>query len=167
LIRLGESCQQQQQQSISQTKSPSKPKRTGSSRFHNESKPGVFTSAKSFLDKDKEIVKKILKGVQLRRPAEVQTALLRRYFLELTQVGYIVPNHSSPPHHLPFRPIIIIFFLLKSFEGQRQAKIKLSLPFLPLPVCTVKPFLALPAVPVINWRDRQVWAVPFFKGVFQ
>ena len=90
LVRLGDSGQQQQQQGINQTKSPSKPKRTGSSRFLNESKPGVFTSAKSFLDRDKEIVKKILKGVQLRRPSEVQTALLRRYFLELTQVGWLM-----------------------------------------------------------------------------
>ncbi len=87
VVRLGDSCQQQQQlPGISQTKSPSKPKRTTSSRFLNESKPGVFTSTKALLDRDKDIVKKILKGVQLRRPVEVQTALLRRYFLELTQV---------------------------------------------------------------------------------
>jgi hypothetical protein len=84
VVRLGDSCQQLP--GISQTKSPSKPKRTTSSRFLNESKPGVFTSTKALLDRDKDIVKKILKGVQLRRPVEVQTALLRRYFLELTQV---------------------------------------------------------------------------------
>jgi hypothetical protein len=86
-VRLGDSGQQQQQVGIGQAKSPSKPKRTSSSRFLNESKPGVFTANKALLDKDKEIVKKILKGVQLRRPVEVQTALLRRYFLELTQVS--------------------------------------------------------------------------------
>ena len=46
----------------------------------------MFTATKSLLDKDKDIVKKITKGLQLKRPVEVQTALLRRYFLELTQV---------------------------------------------------------------------------------
>jgi len=35
-------------------------------------------------------VKKISKGIQLKRPVEVQTALLRRYFLEITQT-FIIP----------------------------------------------------------------------------
>jgi len=60
------------------------------SKFKNEHKPGVFTNSKPLLDKDKEIIKKVLKGVQLKRPVEVQTALLRRYFLELTQT-FIIP----------------------------------------------------------------------------
>jgi len=50
----------------------------------------VFTATKSLLDKDKDIVKKITKGLQLKRPVEVQTALLRRYFLELTQT-FMIP----------------------------------------------------------------------------
>jgi len=97
VVRLGESCTQQQA-GINQTKSPSKPKRTSSSRFLNESKPGVFTSTKAMLDKDKDMVKKILKGVQLRRPVEVQSALLRRYFLELTQVPTLIGSLIKPFH---------------------------------------------------------------------
>ena len=45
---------------------------------------------KPFLEKDKNIVKKILKGVQLKRPNGVQSALLRRHFLELTQT-FMIP----------------------------------------------------------------------------
>ena len=72
------------------TKSPAKAKPKMNSKFKNEHKPGVFTATKPLLDKDKEIVKKVLKGVQLKRPVEVQTALLRRHFLELTQT-FIIP----------------------------------------------------------------------------
>merc|ERR1719322_842763 len=72
------------------SKSPVKSKPKMNSKFKNEHKPGVFTANKPLLDKDKEIVKKVLKGVQLKRPVEVQTALLRRYFLELTQT-FIIP----------------------------------------------------------------------------
>ena len=31
-----------------------------------------------------------IKGLQLKRPVEVQSALLRRYFLELTQVEKLI-----------------------------------------------------------------------------
>jgi len=73
-------------------KSPSKSKTMtkGQSKFKSESKPGVFTASKPLLERDKEISKKILKGLQLKRPIEVQTALLRRYFLELTQT-FMIP----------------------------------------------------------------------------
>lgn len=73
-------------------KSPlkSKPKINSVTKFKSEHKTGVFTASKPFLDRDKDIVKKLQKGVQLKRPVEVQTALLRRYFLELTQT-FIIP----------------------------------------------------------------------------
>jgi len=72
------------------SKSPAKSKTKVQSKFKNETKPGVFTATKPLLDKDKDIVKKITKGLQLKRPVEVQTALLRRYFLELTQT-FMIP----------------------------------------------------------------------------
>ena len=50
----------------------------------------IILQAKPFLEKDKAIVKKILKGVQLKRPNGVQSALLRRHFLELTQT-FMIP----------------------------------------------------------------------------
>ncbi|XP_061662294.1 protein DENND6B isoform X5 [Syngnathoides biaculeatus] len=55
-----------------------------------DAKPGVFTAYKSFLLKDKILVKRLLKGIQRRRPSEVQSAILRRHFLELTQ-SFIIP----------------------------------------------------------------------------
>ena len=55
-----------------------------------ESKPGVYTSYKPHLQKDKVLLKAIAKGVQTRRPSQVQSALIRRHFLELTQ-SFIIP----------------------------------------------------------------------------
>jgi hypothetical protein len=55
-----------------------------------DSKPGVYTYYRPFLHKDKTILKKLLKGVQTKRPGEVQTALLRRHLLELTQ-SFMIP----------------------------------------------------------------------------
>nr|XP_057925211.1 protein DENND6B isoform X2 [Doryrhamphus excisus] len=55
-----------------------------------DTKPGVFTAYKSFLLKDKLLIKRMLKGIQRRRPSEVQSAILRRHFLELTQ-SFIIP----------------------------------------------------------------------------
>merc|ERR1719228_2428748 len=79
VVRLGEPL----------LKSPSKAK-VKTSKFKSESQPGVFSQSKPLLDKDKDIDKKILKGIQLKRPGEVQTALLRRHFLELTQT-FMIP----------------------------------------------------------------------------
>jgi len=79
LVRLAESTP---------SKSPAKAKtKAAQSKFKSESKPGVFTACKPLLERDKDIVKKINK---LKRPVEVQSALLRRYFLELTQT-FMIP----------------------------------------------------------------------------
>lgn len=53
-------------------------------------KSGVFTEYKPFLNKDKAFVKKLIRGIQNKRPEEVQSALLRRHFLELTQ-SFMIP----------------------------------------------------------------------------
>lgn len=55
-----------------------------------DSKPGVYTHYRSFLHKDKVILKKLLKGDKTKRPGEAQTALLRRHLLELTQ-SFMIP----------------------------------------------------------------------------
>nr|CAD7399606.1 unnamed protein product [Timema cristinae] len=55
-----------------------------------DSKPGVYTHYRPFLHKDKNILKKLLKGIQTKRPCEVQTALLKRHLLELTQ-SFMIP----------------------------------------------------------------------------
>uniref|UniRef100_A0A670IJT5 DENN domain containing 6A n=1 Tax=Podarcis muralis TaxID=64176 RepID=A0A670IJT5_PODMU len=64
-----------------------------------DSKPGVYTSYKSYLNRDEEIIKQLQKGVQQKRPGEAQSIILRRYFLELTQ-SFIIP--LSPPQLKPF-----------------------------------------------------------------
>lgn len=52
--------------------------------------PGVYTHYKPFLEKDKNVIKKILLGIKTKRPAIVQSALLRRHLLELTQ-SFMIP----------------------------------------------------------------------------
>lgn len=66
------------------------PSHKGKPKFKLDSKPGVYSQAKPFLEKDKTIVKRIQKGVQLKRPNAVQSALIRRHFLELTQT-FMIP----------------------------------------------------------------------------
>jgi hypothetical protein len=53
-------------------------------------KTGVYTKYKPYLQKDREILKKLLKGVESKRPTEVQSALLRRFLVELTQ-SFLIP----------------------------------------------------------------------------
>uniref|UniRef100_U3K9Y1 DENN domain containing 6B n=1 Tax=Ficedula albicollis TaxID=59894 RepID=U3K9Y1_FICAL len=59
-----------------------------------DTKPGIYTSYKTFLHKDKTLIKRLLKGIQRKRPSEVQSALLRRHLLELTQ-SFIIPLVSA------------------------------------------------------------------------
>ena len=47
-----------------------------------------------FLNKDKTILKRIAKGIQSKRPLEVQNAMLKRYLLELTQ-SFMIPLVSK------------------------------------------------------------------------
>jgi len=55
-----------------------------------DSKPGVYTRYKPFLNKDKTILKRLAKGIQSKRPVEVQNVMLKRYLLELTQ-SFMIP----------------------------------------------------------------------------
>lgn len=55
-----------------------------------DSSPGVYTQYKPFISKDKAFIKKILLGIKTERPPSVQSALLRRHFLELTQ-SFMIP----------------------------------------------------------------------------
>ncbi|XP_053576833.1 protein DENND6A [Bombina bombina] len=55
-----------------------------------DSKPGVYSSYKPYLNRDDDIIKQLQKGVQQKRPSEAQNAILRRYLLELTQ-SFIIP----------------------------------------------------------------------------
>nr|XP_056702655.1 protein DENND6B [Euleptes europaea] len=55
-----------------------------------DAKPGLYSSYKPFLHKDKALIKRLLKGIHKKRPSEAQSALLRRHLLELTQ-SFIIP----------------------------------------------------------------------------
>lgn len=55
-----------------------------------DTKPGIYTAYKTFLHKDKALIKRLLKGIQKKRPSEVQCTILRRHLLELTQ-SFIAP----------------------------------------------------------------------------
>ncbi|XP_039204055.1 protein DENND6A isoform X3 [Crotalus tigris] len=70
-----------------------------------DSKPGVYTSYKPYLNKDEEIVKQLQKGVQQKRPAEAQSIILRRYFLELTQ-SFIIPLERYVASLMPLQKSI-------------------------------------------------------------
>lgn len=59
-------------------------------KFLLDTSGSICTQHKPFLQKDKSLVKKILNGVKTRRPTAVQSVILRRYFLELTQ-SFMIP----------------------------------------------------------------------------
>lgn len=76
-----------------------------------DSKPGVYTQYQPFLHKDKTILKKVLKGVQTKRPGEVQSALLRRHLLELTQ-SFMIPLERYMGTLMPLQKNISPFKVL-------------------------------------------------------
>lgn len=80
-IRLVEGAQSSLQQKLRKVKS--------SSRLLDLS-PGVYTQYKQHLQKDKSVIKKVMLGVKTSRPTAVQSALLRRHLLELTQ-SFMIP----------------------------------------------------------------------------
>nr|XP_033782665.1 protein DENND6A [Geotrypetes seraphini] len=71
-----------------------------------DSKPGVYSSYKPFLNRDEEIIKQLQKGIQQKRPAEAQNVILRRYFLELTQ-SFIIPLERYVASLMPLQKSIL------------------------------------------------------------
>ncbi|XP_032272588.1 protein DENND6B isoform X2 [Phoca vitulina] len=55
-----------------------------------DTKPGLYTAYSAHLHRDKALLKRLLKGLQKKRPWDTQTAVLRRHLLELTQ-SFIIP----------------------------------------------------------------------------
>lgn len=74
---------------------------TITSKFLDTS-PGVYTQYKPFLQRDKNLIKKILLGVKTKRPASVQSALIRRHLLELTQ-SFMIPLERYIASLLPLQ----------------------------------------------------------------
>ncbi|XP_069795717.1 DENN/MADD domain containing 6Aa isoform X2 [Narcine bancroftii] len=70
-----------------------------------DSKPGVYTSYKTYLNRDEEIIKQLQKGIQQKRPSEAQSVILKRYFLELTQ-SFIIPLERYVASLMPLQKSI-------------------------------------------------------------
>lgn len=70
--------------------------------------PGVYTQYKPFLQKDKNIIRHLMAGVKKQRPAEVQSAILRRHLLELTQ-SFMIPLERYMASLMPLQKDISAF----------------------------------------------------------
>lgn len=73
-----------------------------------DSSPGVYTQYKTFLLKDKMILKKLHNGVRSDRPTEVQSVMLRRHLLELTQ-SFMIPLERYMASLMPLQKNISPF----------------------------------------------------------
>ncbi|XP_058164994.1 protein DENND6B isoform X10 [Dasypus novemcinctus] len=71
-----------------------------------DTKPGLYTSYAAHLHRDKALLKRLLKGVQKQRPSDVQSAVLRRHLLELTQ-SFIIPLEHYLASLMPLRKSIV------------------------------------------------------------
>lgn len=73
-----------------------------------ELSPGVYTQYKAFLQKDKSVIKKVMLGVKMSRPSAVQSCLLRRHLLELTQ-SFMIPLERYMASLMPLQKDISPF----------------------------------------------------------
>lgn len=100
-----------------------------------DTNPGVYTSYKPYLHKDKHIIKKLLNGINSRRPSEVQSALLRRHLLELTQ-SFMIPLERYIASLMPLQknisPFKVFLTHLKT-ESNTLSNIYLQAAPTPLP----------------------------------
>lgn len=74
----------------------------------SDSGPGVYTQYKPYLQKDKVFLKNLSAGVKKGRPAEVQSALMRRHLLELTQ-SFMIPLERYIQSLMPLQKDISAF----------------------------------------------------------
>ncbi|XP_041610704.1 protein DENND6B isoform X5 [Vulpes lagopus] len=70
-----------------------------------DTKPGLYTAYSAHLHRDKALLKRLLKGLQKKRPWDTQTALLRRHLLELTQ-SFIIPLEHYMASLMPLQKSI-------------------------------------------------------------
>lgn len=77
-------------------------------KFLMDTSGSIYTQHKPLLQKDKALVKKILNGVKTRRPTAVQSVILRRYFLELTQ-SFMIPLERYMSTLMPLAKDICAF----------------------------------------------------------
>ncbi|XP_050314478.1 protein DENND6A [Anthonomus grandis grandis] len=73
-----------------------------------ETSSGIYTSYKPFLQKDKNIIKKLMSGVNSNRPDEAQSAMLRKHLLELTH-SFMIPLERYIASLMPLQKDISAF----------------------------------------------------------
>lgn len=83
-----------------------------------ESSP-VNSKFKPFLNRDRSILKKILKGIESQRPSEVQSALIRRFFLQLTQ-SFLIPLERYIASLMPLQKNVSPFKSTPSIQPFNQ-----------------------------------------------
>ncbi|XP_069437967.1 protein DENND6B isoform X22 [Ovis canadensis] len=71
-----------------------------------DTKPGLYTAYTAHLHRDKALFRRLLKGLQKKRPSDVQTAVLRRHLLELTQ-SFIIPLEHYMASLMPLQKGIV------------------------------------------------------------
>ncbi|XP_036762615.1 protein DENND6B isoform X4 [Manis pentadactyla] len=70
-----------------------------------DTKPGLYTAYTAHLHRDKALLKRLLKGLQKKRPWDAQAALLRRRLLELTQ-SFLLPLEQYMASLMPLQKSI-------------------------------------------------------------
>lgn len=112
---------QQQQQEMLQLHKNTRNQSSKSQQNHNilngglssaigdsSSAAGLHTKYKPYLKKDKALIKKVLVGMKTKRPEHVQTALIRRHLLELTQ-SFMIPLERYMASLMPLQKDISPF----------------------------------------------------------
>ncbi|KAL7743161.1 hypothetical protein ACLKA6_016297 [Drosophila palustris] len=69
---------------------------------------GLHSKYRPYLKKDKTLIKKVLLGMKTKRPEHVQTALIRKYLLELTQ-SFMIPLERYMASLMPLQKDISPF----------------------------------------------------------
>ncbi|XP_043659658.1 protein DENND6B isoform X2 [Drosophila teissieri] len=72
------------------------------------SSAGLHSKYRPYLKKDKALIKKVLLGMKTKRPEHVQTALIRRHLLELTQ-SFMIPLERYMASLMPLQKDISPF----------------------------------------------------------
>ena len=129
-IDLSSSPQPIKQLPLKKFPTNSKPyKRSGSlnknsSHLTFDMKSGLYTKYKPYLQRDKNILKKLQSSNSQQRPDTVQNALIRRFFLELTQ-SFIIPLERYFVSLLPLRKYYQVNRrppVIKSFDNEEFLK---------------------------------------------
>ncbi|XP_017029228.1 protein DENND6B [Drosophila kikkawai] len=123
------------------------------------SSAGLHSKYKPYLKKDKALIKKVLLGMKTKRPEHVQTALIRRHLLELTQ-SFMIPLERYMASLMPLQKDISPF---KSAPNASSFKLEDFLATLE----TAGPQLTSPLKG--DWKGlyRRFFRSPNFRGWYE